>query len=384
MISCRPSKWRAGISANRILLAAVSARPFVRAAADAGYEVVAFDIFNDMDTRAAAAEHRRIRFADGGFEAEDFWQQFCDAGLRPVDGFVYGSGFETQPELLARVADRCLLLGNKPEVLALLKDPRRFFPLLDSLGIDHPQVRFAPPVESQEWLVKSGGGSGGVHVRRMSDDTAPAAGRYFQRLAAGRPVSVLFLADGKEAQIVGYSEQWVAPDDAGMPFRYGGAVSNIVLPAAVAARIAQSVARLVEATGLRGSNSLDCMVEGEMVRVLEVNPRLSATFDLYQPTGPCNLFELHVRACKGQLDPLPPIARGAKAHRIVYAKHDIEISAGMDWPAWAADLPPPNNKINKNEPVCTVMASAATADQAAALVHARASQLERALNSFLN
>jgi len=125
---------------------------------------------------------------------------------------------------------------------------------------------------------------------------------------------------------------------------------------------------------LRGLNSLDFILTENEVLVLEINPRLTATFDLYD-----NLFEHHIQGCKGILMPLSASTK-AKAHVIVYAAHHIRNPENFIWPDWVVDTP--LDTVFKNQPLCTVLASAADANAAKHLAFARASQLEAQLASF--
>src|SRR3984893_12595887 len=79
------------------------------------------------------------------------------------------------------------------------------------------------PSDRRHWLVKSAGGSGGSHVAPAGALRTAGEKIYFQRIAAGEPVSILFLGDGAKARIVGSSRQWVAPAP-GEPFRFGGSL----------------------------------------------------------------------------------------------------------------------------------------------------------------
>ena len=276
------------IVSPNLAVIAVCARPFVTAAARLGYHVTAFDVFNDVDTRRFSCNSAQVAFSRGGFDAEDLWRKLSLLDPDALIGVTYGSGLENQPELLEKISRRFSLLGNSPEVVASVKDPRRFFPLLDTLGVAYPEVRFDAPCEDEGWLVKSAGGSGGTHIR--NGDFHLAADDYCQCKVDGRPVSILFLADGTCIEIVGFNEQWLAPA-VGMPFRYGGAVGNISLPEGCAERMAQAARAVTAAAGLRGLNSMDFLLAGDDVLALEVNPRLSATFDLYDIP---DLFERHI------------------------------------------------------------------------------------------
>ncbi len=361
------------------------------AAVAAGYQVTALDAFADSDTQRMAYASYRVKYDSGHFELADFLQALDNIDLDDQIGLVYGSGFEAATELLEAVVERMPLIGNTPIVVRNLKRPRQFFMLLDILGIPHPEISFKPlkfdrKNKAADWLYKQGAGSGGTHVRKALplSSIAPEVGHYFQREVPGVPISLLFVADSRRVQAIGFNRQWLSPTLA-TPYRYGGAVSHADLPGGIQRQLLYAAQQLTNAVGLRGLNSLDAMMDGDQLWVLELNPRLSATFDLYQ-TGNCNLFELHVRASAGDSSDWPKLLiqlpQHAKAHHIVYAPYDLEIPDDINWPEWTADLPIPGSHIAAGNPVCTILAEADDAEDAQSLVLDRAKSFETNLENY--
>jgi uncharacterized protein len=365
---------------KKIIVAAVSARPFVKAAAQAGYEVIAMDVFSDADTQAAAKQAFRITYANGGFVADELERVLSQLQLKDVIGFVYGSGFEAQPDLLDRIEARLPLLGNRPAVVRDLKRPAQFFSLLDALGIQHPAITFQALSSADGWLSKHAGGSGGTHVVNAPVGVAPPMGYYYQQEVKGDPVSVLFLADGENVYPIGFNEQWVAYSPA-QPYRYGGIVGHGRLPDSVKSKLLDAAKKLTQAVSLRGLNSLDAVMYQDDIWVLEINPRLSSTFDLYQSSA-FNLFDLHVRACNDEVLGKITVPTLAKARQVIYAPSELNVPKHCDWPGWVADIPVASSHITKNNPVCTVLAEAENAAQARALVNQRKVLIEEMINSF--
>lgn len=350
----------------------------------AGYRVLALDAFADADTQAIAAETLRIGYGDGGFDAADLERALQGLDTDNVVGMVYGSGFETAPELL-EVASRYLpVIGNTPRVVRNLKRALQFFTLLDVLQIPHPQISHRPPEKSVGWLSKRNGGSGGTHIRKVLPlpQVTQKRGEYYQREMQGTPVSLLFVADGQQARAIGYNLQWTSASSA-MPYRYGGAVSHAVLPEAAKRQLLQAAQRLTSAVGLRGINSIDAIMDGERIWLLEINPRLSATFDLYQVLpGQMSLFELHLAASSGSLPEMPLLSPRAKAHHIVYALDAVQLPETIEWPAWVADLPLPGVMIAADAPICSILAEGETAEAAQCCLLERANELQTLFNAM--
>jgi predicted ATP-grasp superfamily ATP-dependent carboligase len=363
------------------LVAAVSGRALAASAARGGYPVVVLDCFADRDTVAVARS--AVAVARPGTMHFDRAALLNHAeALAPAAhcaGLVVGSGFEGRGPLLSRLAAGRKLMGNPPAVVAAVKDPRRFFPLLDRLGISHPDVRYAPPAEPAGWLVKRTGGAGGTHVGFATEGRG-GRGTYFQRLEAGRVGSVLFLCNGLRAWVVGFNEQWTRCVGAARPFVYAGAVGGLGLPVTLEREVRTRLDELVAATGLRGLAGMDFIWRDDSWLVLEVNPRPTATLDLYDADFPKGLFGAHLQACAGQLPPEaagPSAASRARAHLIVPADGPWRLPEEFVFPAWCHDLPQPGHTFTAGEPVCTIHSEGSDPVAAVELLRGRREDLER-------
>lgn len=361
------------------LVAAVSGRMLAASAARGGHRVVVLDCFADRDTRAAALVARAVA-APGAPRFDRRALLRAARELAPPHasaGLVAGSGFEGRTALLGRLAEGRRLAGNRPEVVAAVKDPDRFFPLLDRLGAPYPEVRRAPPPGPDGWLRKRVGGAGGTHIQPATAQPA-RRGAYFQRREAGRTLSTLFLADGRRACRIGCSEQWVAPQP-GLPFLYGGAVGGLTLSPGLQASLDQWLDGLVAATGLVGLNGLDFLLAEERIAVLELNPRPTATLELYDPDWDGGLFDRHLEACAGRLPGALPPPGPARASTVVTAPGAWSPSPAFAFPSCCRDLPMPGTVFQAGEPVCTVFAEGAAPGEAALAVRERAAALRAAI-----
>ncbi|CAO3359059.1 ATP-grasp domain-containing protein [Azospirillum palustre] len=335
------------------VVVALSARVLAASACRGGRSVAAIDLFADADTAAMAnpclnLPSRRLRISAGAL-----WRTLALPDLRGLP-LVYGAGFEDQPDLLAALARVRPVIGNRAEAVAQVKDPLAFAALLARLGIPHPEVSLSLP-NSDGWLVKRAGASGGGHIRRASKRLP--AGHYAQRRMGGRPVSLLFLADGRRILPVGFSRQWAVPAPR-QPYRYGGAVGPLPACGRMGAAMIEAAAVIAEAVGLVGLNSADFLVGSAGWCLLEINPRPGATLDLFDRPPMPSLFGLHLAACAGQLPAaLPPLA-GCRAATVVYATAPVHLPEELRWPDWTADRPQTPAHVPTGAPLCTVLADA--------------------------
>lgn len=343
--------------AEPILIVALSGRALAQSARAAGMAPVVLDAFADLDTRESAEAAMRIP-VDGRWRFRRRALLAAAARLAPPPiPLVWGSGFEKAPGLLAELAHGRPLWGTEPAAVRAVKDPLGFAAAAEALGIPHPETQLAPPASPRGWLCKRAGAAGGGHVMRASARGRPTGrGWYWQYQAPGRPVSALVAANGKEALTLGFSEQWAAPVP-GRRFRFGGVLAPAALPEGAAARLAAAAEALALHYGLRGLASVDALVAGEAVTVLEANPRPGASLEAYELAHGACLFAAHRAACLGEkLRPLPPAGRVAGT-AIAYAARATPIPPGFAWPAWAGDRTPGGSLVPAGAPICTVRAS---------------------------
>lgn len=371
------------------------------AAKRAGYIVTAIDAFADKQTVELADHTIVVDYDQYGFNASALLAAIKTLDVSQYLGFVYGSGFDAQPEVLQQIAQMLPVIGNTPATVHAVKTAPSFFSALGQLHITSPKVYDVLPTDwhTSSYLEKFAGGCGGTHISIANTQAAAAANHYYQQYIDGYSVSLLFVADGKEIVAIGFNGQWLSPTEA-MPFCYGGAVGNIDLPHVLQQSLTDAAQKLTCEFGLLGLNSLDAIVEnvvgkigvqGDVAYVLEVNPRLSATFDLYEPD--VNLLDLHVQVNLNQTSLSNLKLRQArlpaqpKAHAIVYAEFDADIPAAFDWPDWAVDTPQytvqsNHIKVLAGEPICTVTAHAEHADAAKKLAQNRVNILIKKLIDY--
>jgi len=359
-----------------LLIAAVSGRALAHSALRAGLQPLVADFFTDADTQSLAYACRKLDDLPRGFgwaSLRRALEALAKAAPSPVLGLVYGAGFEDRPALLAKIAERWPLLGNDSATVARVKAPESFFAALDRLGIPHPKTATARPGRGDDWLAKSRGGAGGSHIMpsRIATD---GRNDYYQERVAGRAVSALFVADGGRARVLGFSEQWTAPSPRSL-WRYGGAVRPARLAAGTEERMVITVERVARAFAIKGLASADFMVNEGLALLLEINPRPGATLDIFDSDSK-SLLRLHLDAVMERKLPRTGLKfEDARASAIVYAPKGVAVPCGMIWPDWAADRPKPSERIDKNRPICTVLARAGTKNRAKRLVRERISKI---------
>lgn len=377
------------MTGETVLIAAFSARALAASARRAGYRPLVVDCFGDEDTLAAAEAARCLPArVQVGFTPRPLLaalESLVAEAASPPIGLVLGAGFECNPRLVARLAQRFALIGNDAETIRTTKDPQTFFAALDALGVPHPETRLDPPPETDGWLMKRTGGSGGLHIHLCPAKPRPDKRRYFQRRVAGTEISLLGLVSPKSAAFAA-SRQWTSPL-ARRPFRYGGAAGSLPLDEDLEARLIEMSLAVSEKLSLRGLVSFDYLVDGETIWLLEVNPRPGASLDVFDDAAG-TLFKAHVEAARGG-DPAallaadwhPPVARAAA---YLYADRGPLSVPPLDWPAWSADRPRAGSAIGAGQPLATVLAEGTDLADVEAACAERVGLLETMLYDLCN
>ena len=372
-----------------LVVAGLSARLLAEAAARDGYRVLALDAFGDLDTqRCAAAWHPVGAAVAPGhgprLDAARTLAALQAAAREPgVLGWVAGSDFECEPELLARAAAVLPLIGTPPEAVRRVREPVDFFGTLAAHGLPHPETRPDAPADPRGWLRKCARGTGGWHIRAAGDARGldPARAPYHQRAVAGTPMSVLFAADGAAARRLGVQRLIVRPLGA-HPFVFRGAVGPLALPPARLAELDAALQVLASDFGLRGLAGLDFVDDGERAWLLELNPRPTASLALYG----AGWMRAHVEAAlHGRLPAAPPAAAPAvplRGTEIVFARAPLVLdaagAAALAARADCHDLPAAGCRFEAGDPVCSVEAEGVDVEAVLAALAAKRQALRAA------
>lgn len=321
----------------------------------AGYAVVTIDGFADLDTVAVSSECWCLPLVEGEFDSHKFLTCLTKVRARyPVAAVIAGAGSEACIDAIAMVPGWCLL-GNSATSVQQVCAPTSFFAALDRLSIPYPARETSPPsIGSAKWLYKTPFRCGGMGVQKNA--TELGADGYWQRELDGLPISAICLSQAGRAQLIGINRQYTIAMGSHLPYVYSGALANYEIGQLIYDKLVVYINKLINYFQLTGLCSVDMLIHDDELYVLEINPRVSATYELYQRLQPqVNLIDAHISVCEGAS--LPPLAfdDGQCAYAIVYAD-DRYVVPAMDWPKWCSDRPERGRILNRCDPICTAWA----------------------------
>ncbi len=357
------------MSSHPILLVGLTMRMLAQLAVQAGYPVIALDYFGDADLQAICPSRSLLRDDHLPYSVPALVNA---AGEMSAFAVVYSANLENFPTEVARLAQGRRLLGNTPDTLAQVRDPFRLATALRAKGFAFPEtVSLASGSTldpTRPWLWKPLQG-GGHSVRLWRNGRLPEGGVFQERLA-GLVGSAAFVADGRQAVVLGLTEQLVGRRAFGASdFTYCGNLTPPPLPPdelnSLLRQVRAIVSHLTPTFGLRGLNGLDFIWQAGQVWTIEVNPRPSASLELFELVYGLRVFDAHVYSFEDRLpdfDLEKALVNGTAAGKaIVYAPADIKLGDTAHWVSYnIRDVPHSGEFIQRGQPVCTLLTQADT------------------------
>ena len=327
-----------------------------KSASHAGWQVIAVDAFADSDTQKYAHESVCIPLENGHFSEHLLGACLTELHQKyPMAHVLLGAGAEYFGSHIERL--RSWKLCAQSQAVDQILNPKVFFAGLDELHIKYPETQFEYRPQSGVWLTKLFHSCGGMGVMRGSYPHTQMERCYWQQQQFGLPISALFIAQTNACERLGINLQFVNDGLSKQhPFIFSGLQANYQVSDKILLKIDGYANKLSKHFNYLGVFSLDMILTSEELFVLEMNPRISASFEMYERLNPqLNLVDAHIRVC--ELEPLPklgPLSMQSKAYRIVFARQNILIPEYVTWPEWVVDRPHAGRLIELNEPVCSI------------------------------
>jgi uncharacterized protein len=373
---------------DRLLIFGSSVRAAAQSASAAGFEVIAADLFADRDLREVCPEARPVKYPMGLIE----FARSIEPSL-----WMYTGALENHPQIIEEISNRHELLGNRAEVLRCVRDPIKLAAFAEENGFRFPQLRGDRPSMGKRWLIKRLASGGGVGIRMASTSARLKPGEMFQEFVEGIAGSATILGDGHSARYLFATEQLINAPFLGAPrFHFAGNITSnsasrdLGIPDAQLTHLGEA---LVSEYGLRGLFGVDFVVNEDGIWLLEVNPRYTASMELFELSSGAPLIEQHANACSQNAGPrtlprsaLSTAARGNneayRAKGIFHAQARCRITGRLSNELWAlrdeidlADLPMGGITIAKGCPVLTIFAEGNSREEMMKSLEEKANQL---------
>ena len=303
----------------RPIICAASARALAESAARAGIVVTSYDLFADWDTCECANAIKLNHLSDFATRSDEI-------GKSKV---IFGGGLESNlndiRELAETLASKSQWGNSSLKSIRASRNPILWTQLLREAGfkVANVRLRLSDDDIQSNWLQKRFDSTAGNGVTTVEQPPAPNKEFFFQRKVAGVPYSSLHVATDSEHRVLGWFRQLIGDSRlSAHPFRYAGSIGPINNSDAcdLADQAGQHVSSQI---GLRGVFGIDWICEHnapDSIVPLEINPRITASAELWERATNENIFKIHLNALENRITVAPATRKPDSTHAkvIVY------------------------------------------------------------------
>lgn len=274
------------VNSNRsspVILAGASVRSLAESAVISGIRPMCFDMFADADLNLLLRENG----LPDSIQIRRFADLVAATSSIPADvPLVWTGGLENHPEQLRQLSGLRFVCGVHSDELAGVRIPAGLQSIVNGTECRVPAVISSASDKLDlsthpTWLAKPIDGAGGIGIRDHQQGTPVKPGEFLQQKVVGIPVSALYCHDGQAVDMLGASAQIIGEGALGdNGFAFCGNVGPVQMPAR-ARTIIRKIGERLGDTGLRGVFGADFIVDVDDVWLIEVNPRITASHEIY-------------------------------------------------------------------------------------------------------
>lgn len=368
-----------------LLIVGASVRAAASSASKDGFAVFAVDLFADRDLQSIAAEcHQISQYPDDIVTiCNSIYERFPDARC------MYTGAIENHLMTLQAMENEALV-GNDSAIVRRVRDPFVLRTVFKQSGIPFPTTaRVLSTRRTGKWLRKAFRSAGGQHVA-YADSSAniESDSYYFQEFIDGEVCSAVFVSNRNECTLLGVSDMLVGEPWLGCEgFAYCG---SIVRTAEAAERSQwEHIGNVLRSEfGLVGVFGVDGVLKDGRVHPIEVNPRYTASMELFEQDDQPSIVRQHINACDGAAFLTASQPTSLKGKAILFAKENCQFPqnvdgikntlATVDLNVQLADIPTPGN-IERGHPILTILTAAKSRSE----LNARLIEASNAIYTFL-
>ena len=396
-----------------ILIVGASVRALAESAVRAGWSVDAIDLFADADLGLIARQSMRVPDYPSGLVKA--------ASLMPQGPFTYTGALENNPDVIEHIQENNAstdrqnnfrtLIGNSPEVLRVIRNPSCWIESFTHSGFSVPTTTRAfetVPTDSS-FLVKPILSAGGIGIEAWTHEAAdgpPREQHLWQQRVEGESFSATVIITPSQTTLIGIARQLIGEKVFhSSAYHYCGSITA-PFDSHLAHFMRTLADFLAERFGLLGAVGIDFVVDANRTPwIVEINPRPTASMELWERTGTFSLANEHFHSF-GLQSPQPhmpqEIAVGSShvvswGKAIYFAAHDFFFSDDaarllrftidpwnfetQPWRA-TADIPQENEHFRQGSPVLTFFACGTSHAACRELLTHRAMILDRFFDRY--
>ena len=287
-----------------VILIGASVRALATSARRAGLSPLCVDLFRDADLLAHHPDAIRCPIDE---YPRGFVPILEELPPLPV---IYTGGLENYPEVIGKIGRRHSICGNTPRVLRHVRNLDRVRQAAEESDLGFPAVITDTAPTGGRWIQKSVRSSAGRGIRFVDDPAIrPAKGTYYQQFVAGTPMSALFFGRPHVHCLFGFTEQLIGCEWLNAkPVWYCGNIGPLNGGKELENALHQFVTAIEFLPNeICGQFGVDFIFADGQAWILEVNPRPTASLELFENALQFPMIRGHIASVEGQHFEFPMI-----------------------------------------------------------------------------
>ena len=386
------------VQQKSVLLVGFNTRPLAYSLNQAGYEVYAVDFFGDLDLypnvkdsiivmNKLQTNYNLLKDTYSNFLAEfaiELLKKHPD-----VSYLLIGSGlddaYEGRESILNELKNKnTISVNNNLETIIKARDIESIYKFLESMDYEVPisysYDKFKSNNLSMEFpfILKKKRGAGGTSVFKIESEEKlkfqikkleiygfNPSEWLIQEYIEGLPISCTIIANGTDCAVISINRQIIGLDYLNSPneFIYCGNIVPSYLPKEDERLISEISLSITKELNLKGINGFDFVLRKQHAYLMEINPRVPGSIRASELVLNLNLLDLHIQSffpdkwsiILDKLNSTNPNEYATKLIKFAPKDFDKEKIVRINNLKYVHDKSDPENKIHKNEPICTVL-----------------------------
>ena len=265
---------------------------------------------------------------------------------------VYGSGLENKKSIYDLLMKKLVVKGNNLNILTKIYNLGSLKNILEAHNLKIPEdFEQDRSVENKFiWKPLYGSGGYGISLKAKSE-----LSHYKQKYLPGKTFSISFICNKDGFKFLGFNNLLLLKSFPDHPFVHAGAITiklNETLQKTISA-----FKGLALDLSLRGYNNIDFKIIKNDVYILDINPRITSTFKIYNDINDNRLLRLHINEDDVSLSQLSCIKQTSYGFVHLFAKEDFFFKKYLN-ENWITNIPKEGEHINAGDPIFSIYLSA--------------------------
>ena len=262
---------------------------------------------------------------------------------------IYGSGLEDKQGIYKVLRTETDIQGNDLEVLDFCNNILNLEKALNISGLQIPKTSIKPLPSKSKSIIKPLFSSGGLNISFYKKDKNNF---YYQEFIPGPTFSISFFIKKKKFFLLGYNRLFTLKNFITNPFIHAGAMK--ISKNKKFNQIHNAVEIFSSIIGLKGYNNIDFKIFNNKAYVLDINPRITSTFKIYNELYINNLLKAQINLTSNKTKEIYNHSKRFYGFVHMFSKKNFKFYNRVQDDSSITNLPFEGEAIKKHHPIFTL------------------------------